>query len=53
MRPEIAEESAAALPEYGRVSIAFEVSRVFEIAEREAADESGFVYLLMPIRLNV
>ena len=46
MRPEIAEESAAALPEYGRVSIAFEVSRVFEIAEREAADESGSRFAL-------
>lgn len=46
MRPDIVEGSAAVLEEYGRVSIAFEVTRVFEIVERESGGEDDFRFVL-------
>ena len=43
---EIVEGPAAMLLEYGRVSIGFEVSRVFEIEERESVEESESRFVL-------
>jgi len=49
MRVDVVDESASALPEYRLVSIAFEVTRVFEIfetGEREAGGERGERFVL-------
>ena len=46
MRHDIVEDSASALPEYGAISIAFEVTRVFEIGESEAGGEGGSRFVL-------
>lgn len=45
-RVKIEEGSSVLLAEYGLVSIGFEVSRVFEVTEREAADERGSRFAL-------